>query len=68
VIRGGGHVMFDFGDWKSEMASRKNDDGTVSFVTTAPGVTGFAFVVTQDAGKPALEIRDGQHKYTYTAS
>ena len=29
--------VFDFGEWKSEVASRKNPDGTVSFVTIAPG-------------------------------
>ena len=28
---------FDFGEWKSEVASRRNPDGTVSFLTTAPG-------------------------------
>jgi hypothetical protein len=59
-------LMFDFGAWKSEMASRKNDDGTVSFVTIDPGNTGFPFVVTTHAGKRALIIRDGQHAYTYT--
>ena len=33
-------TVFDFGEWKSEVASRKNPDGTVSFVTIAPGVDG----------------------------
>ena len=68
VLRERGHVFFDFGGWKSEVASRKNDDGTVSFVTTSPGSTGFAFVLTQKGGRSGLEIRDGQHQYTYVAA
>ena len=27
---------FDFGEWKSAVASRKNDDGTISFITIDP--------------------------------
>ena len=54
-------LIFDFGAWRSEMASRKNDDGTTSFVTISPGVSGFAFVVT-GAG---LTVHDGQHNYVY---
>lgn len=64
VTREGGRVVFDFGSWKSEMASRKNDDGTVSFVTVNPGNAGLAFVV---GGKGDLVIRDGQHVYAYVA-
>ncbi len=66
VTQAGGHVTFDFGSWKTEVASRKNDDGTVSFVTTDPGNAGFPFVVTNKAGKRGLEIQDGQHAYLYT--
>jgi CubicO group peptidase (beta-lactamase class C family) len=68
VTRAGDRVVFDFGSWKSEMASRRNDDGTVSFVTTHPGVTGSAFVMTTAGGKRALVTRDGQHAYTYIES
>jgi hypothetical protein len=45
VTRPGGVTTFDFGEWKSEVASKKNPDGTVSFVTTVPGMTGIEFVV-----------------------
>ena len=34
VTIGNGVTTFDFGEWKSTVASRKNDDGTISFVTT----------------------------------
>ncbi len=65
VSRAGTSVVFDFGLWKSEVASRKNDDGTVSFVTTDPGNTGIPFVVTPQGAKRGLVIHDGQHIYKY---
>jgi hypothetical protein len=66
VTRAGGKVVFDFGAWKSEVASRKNDDGTTSFVTIDPTNEGFTFVVTNTGGKRGFVIRDGQHEYRYT--
>jgi CubicO group peptidase (beta-lactamase class C family) len=65
VRREGGRTVFDFGLWKSEVASRKNDDGTLSLITIDPTLVGFEFVVAQSGGKRALTIRDGQHAYTY---
>jgi len=59
-------TVFDFGAWKSEVASRKNDDGTTSFVTIDPTNDGFNFVVTGTGGKRGFTIRDGQHEYHYT--
>ncbi len=58
-------TVFDFGEWKSTVASRKNDDGTVSFITIDPGVKGFEFVVGERGGKRVLIIRDGQHEYLF---
>jgi CubicO group peptidase (beta-lactamase class C family) len=66
VLHGGGRTVFDFGAWKSEVASRKNDDGTLSFITIDPTNSGFNFVVTDKDGKRGLTIRDGQHEYRYT--
>lgn len=64
VSQAAGLTTFDFGEWKSEMASRKNPDGTLSFVTIAPGVVGFEFVV--GAGpKRTLVLRDAQHEYVF---
>jgi len=66
VGHSGGATTFDFGEWKSGVASRHNPDGTVSFLTTAPGVTGFEFVV--GAGpRPSLIVRDAQHEYVFKA-
>ncbi len=66
VSRVGADVTFDFGEWRSKVASRKNDDGTITFMTLDPGVIGFEFVVADRAGKRALTLRDGQHEYVYT--
>jgi CubicO group peptidase (beta-lactamase class C family) len=65
VLRQGGTTVFDFGEWKSTVASRKNDDGTISFITIDPAVDGFEFVVAERAGKRVLVIRDGQHEYVF---
>jgi len=64
VSRPAGAAAFDFGEWKSEVASRKNPDGSISFVTTAPGMEGFEFVVGASA-KRTLVLRDGQHEYVF---
>jgi hypothetical protein len=66
VRRDGGQVVFDFGAWSSAVASRKNDDGTISFVTIDPTNMGFNFVAGTKDGKRSLTIRDGQHEYRYT--
>jgi CubicO group peptidase (beta-lactamase class C family) len=58
-------TIFDFGEWRSAVASRKNDDGTVSFITIEPAVGGFEFVVGSRNGKRVLIIRDGQHEYVF---
>jgi hypothetical protein len=59
--------MFDFGEFKSDVASKKNPDGSISFVTTDPGVNGFEFVVGDGVAK-RLTIRDAQHEYVFTGT
>ena len=66
VTREGGGTVFDFGLWKSAVASRRNDDGTISFITIDPTTNGFEFVVTKRDGKRALVTHDGQHEYAYS--
>jgi CubicO group peptidase (beta-lactamase class C family) len=63
VSRKGAATTFDFGEWSSEMASRKNPDGTISFVTIVPGFIGLEFVV----GDETLTLRDAQHEYVFKA-
>ncbi|HYL12849.1 MAG TPA: serine hydrolase domain-containing protein, partial [Terriglobales bacterium] len=64
VTQSGPSTIFDFGEWKSEVASKKNPDGTISFVTIEPGVSGSEFVVGSGA-KRTLTIRDAQHEYVF---
>jgi len=67
VRHDGAKTTFDFGEWRSEVATRKNPDGSISFITTDPGVQGFEFVVGGDETK-RLTIRDAQHEYVFIAS
>ena len=60
----GDSMIFDFGEWKSEVASRKNPDGTISFITIVPGASGFEFTVGSGS-KKTLTIRDAQHEYVF---
>ena len=68
VHRNGSSVVFQFGLWSSPVATRTNPDGTTSFVTIASEIASLEFSPSTENGKPTLIIRDGQHKYTYTAS
>ena len=66
VRRQGTSVVFDVGEWWSTVASRKNDDGTISFITVDPTLDGFEFVVAPPKdGKRAVVIRDAQHEYVF---
>jgi Beta-lactamase len=65
VSHRGKDVVFDFGEWKSVVASRRNDDATISFITIDPTLIGFEFVVADRGGKRALVIRDAQHEYVF---
>ncbi len=56
-------VRFDFGEWASEVASRRNPDGTDSIITTTPGVNGFEFVKGRNGSRRTLTLRDAQHEY-----
>ena len=66
VERQGVNTVFAFNGWKSTVASRKNDDGTISFITIDPTRSGFEFVKAERNGKRALIIRDGQHEYVFS--
>ncbi|MBK9266082.1 MAG: beta-lactamase family protein [Polyangiaceae bacterium] len=65
VIRKGAATIFDFGEWQGEVASRKNPDGTVSFIPTTPGVVYWFEFVVGSGSKRTLVARDGQHEYVF---
>ena len=66
VKRADGVATFDFGEWRSEVGSRENPDGTTSFMTIVPGLTGLEFVVGEGEDK-TLIMRDAQHEYVFDA-
>lgn len=49
----------------SALATKRNDDGTVSLITTDPTLLGFPYVVGTIDGKRALIVRDSQHEYRF---
>jgi CubicO group peptidase (beta-lactamase class C family) len=69
VVRPGkDEVVFQFGGWKSRMATKANPDGTTSFVSIDPGVRGFEFnAPAAKAPYSRLMLRDPQHSYEYEA-
>jgi CubicO group peptidase (beta-lactamase class C family) len=68
VSRKGGKLLFQFDHWNSEMALRKNEDGTHSFISMDPGEGGIEFVRDDKAAKPTLVLRDAQHEYRFVAT
>jgi len=61
-------VVFQFGGWRSRMASKLNPDGTTSFISIDPGVRGFEFNAPAASGlHTRLRLRDPQHSYEYEA-
>jgi hypothetical protein len=56
-----GATVLDVGEWRSTVATRRNDDGSQSLITIDPP-GGFEFVVAGDT----LVLRDNQHEYVFT--
>lgn len=65
VSQKGATTWFDFGGWKSEVATRRDDDGTTTFVTISPNENGFEFVVADKDNQRTLVLRDEQHEYIF---
>ncbi|MBA2540950.1 MAG: beta-lactamase family protein, partial [Deltaproteobacteria bacterium] len=66
VVKKGTTLTFDFGEWSSEIATKKNPDGTTGFVTTSASFTGVELVPKAGDAK-TLVLRDAQHAYEFTA-
>ncbi|HEX6100822.1 MAG TPA: serine hydrolase domain-containing protein [Thermoanaerobaculia bacterium] len=65
VTRTPTRTTFDFGEWKSEIGTYRDPDGTVSLITTSPGAEGFTFI-PKSGEKRTLTVRDAQHEYVFT--
>lgn len=50
----------------SEVAPKRNKDGTTSLVMVSPGLFGMDLLVTSRNGKRALVLNDSQHEYVFT--
>ncbi|RTL42018.1 MAG: class A beta-lactamase-related serine hydrolase [Burkholderiales bacterium] len=68
IERQAGKLRFRFAHWNSEVALRKNEDGTQSYWTIDPGIGGIELVRDDRAPKPTLILRDAQHEYRFVAS
>ncbi len=65
VKKEGQYTVFTWDGGESRMATRKNDDGTISFINADPPLSGFEFVKSVKEGKRALIVRDAQHEYVF---
>ena len=68
VTRTASGVDFALRNFTTPVGTRKNDDGTLSFVMLDPTFLFEPLVVGSDAGKPILIARDGQHEFKFLAS
>jgi hypothetical protein len=66
VKKQGAATVFDFGGLAITVASRKDDDGTISFISTEPTLVGVTFVVGERGGKRVLAVRDAFREYVFT--
>jgi hypothetical protein len=64
VVRDGPRTIFDLGEFKCEVATRKEPDGSVTFVTITPGFEGAEFV-PGSRDRRTLTVRDAQHEYVF---
>lgn len=67
VTRAGADTFFDFGSWKTAMASRGNADGSVDFVAMTPSPPA-PFVARGEGRQRTLTLRDAQNIYVYTVA
>ncbi|WP_207790280.1 serine hydrolase domain-containing protein [Glacieibacterium frigidum] len=65
IEKRGPDVLFSFTTVTSKAATKKNDDGSISFVMTDPTIAYAPVVVAKDGDRRALIIRDGQHEYRF---
>ena len=64
MARAGATTTFDFGEWKSEVATRHENDDSITFVTISPGIDGLEFI-PGGGEKRTLTVRDAQHEYGF---
>lgn len=69
ISRKGATTWLDVGGWRSELASRRNDDGTTTLISISPGLVGWLeFAVDRKDNRPSLVLRDEQREYVFVAA
>ena len=68
VVPTPGGVDFALTNFTTPMGTRKNDDGTLSFVMLDPTFLFTPLVVGGTADKPTLIVRDGQHEFVFAGT
>ncbi len=63
VVRKSSSTWLDFGDWQSEIATQREEDGTHVLLSISPGVRGYRFIVVNRSGRRSLILRDEQREY-----
>ncbi|MEM6930196.1 MAG: serine hydrolase domain-containing protein, partial [Myxococcota bacterium] len=65
----GGGLRFVMEAWSTEVGTKRNPDGTISFVILEPGLLGFEFVAGEpDGAFETLSLNDPQHTYHFVAA
>lgn len=67
VVNDGQRPYSDFGAWRAPLASRRNADGSTTFVAATAGWSP-GLLAGQRDGKRTLTIRDQQHEYVHVES
>lgn len=68
ISRKGATTWLDVGGWRSELASRRDDDGRTTLVSISPGLVGWLeFAVDRKDERPSLVLRDEQREYVFVA-
>jgi hypothetical protein len=68
ISRKGATTWLDVGGWRSELASRRDDDGSATLVSISPGLVGWLeFAVDRKDSRPSLVLRDEQREYVFVA-
>lgn len=65
ISQRGGGAWLKAGFIEGPFATRKNADGSVSIVSSGPGLVGFDAQVGSAEGVRTLTVRDAQHDYVY---
>lgn len=60
-----GDLLFRFANGSSQVALRRNEDGSLSYVTTDPGLVGIEFLRDDRTAPATLVLREAQHEYRF---